>query len=104
MQEFFLARVHRPRKVVVASADGQKTPKLFGADRHKIKVSLDQVDFTAVSTDNEQEIAKLVAMCMHFTMVSRARDDIKAKTMKLMSEDQTIIKATLHAIIVKDYA
>jgi hypothetical protein len=37
---------------------------------------------------------------MHLTMVLRPRDDIKEKTMKLLSaEDQMIIKTILHAIV-----
>jgi hypothetical protein len=37
---------------------------------------------------------------MHLTMVLRPRDDIKEKTMNLLSaEDQMIIKTILHAIV-----
>ena len=37
---------------------------------------------------------------MHLTMVLRPRDDIKEKTMNLLSaEDQMIVKTILHAIV-----
>ena len=62
-----------------------------------------KVDLTAASTDDENEIAKLVVMSMHFTMVSRPREDIKKKTMQLLPEDQTVIEAMLNAIAVRDF-
>ena len=63
-------------------------------------IAKDVVNFRAASSGDEDEIAKLVAVCMHLTMVLSPRDDIKHRTMTCLSnEEQSVIKNMLHAIV-----
>ncbi len=61
------------------------------------------VDFDAAASGNEDELAKLIVICMHFTMVQKPCEHIKEKTMwNLSTEDQKVIEAILLALVNDD--
>nr|CAH0104580.1 unnamed protein product [Daphnia galeata] len=67
------------------------------------KLQENVVDFDAAASGNEDELAKLIVICMHLTMVQKPCENIKEKTMwNLSTEDQKVIEAILLAIVNDD--
>ena len=61
------------------------------------------VDFDAAASGNEDELAKLIVIIRHLTMVQKPRENIKERTMwKLSTEDQKVIEAILLDIVNDD--
>ncbi|XP_057368948.2 golgin subfamily A member 4-like isoform X2 [Daphnia carinata] len=67
------------------------------------KLQENVVDYDAAASGNEDELAKLIVICMHLTMVQKPCEVIKEKTMwNLSTEDQKVIEAILLAIVNDD--
>lgn len=67
------------------------------------KFEEDVIDYDAAASGNEDELAKLIVICMHLTMVLKPCEIIKEKTMwNLSTEDQKVIEAILLAIVNDD--
>ncbi|XP_046458153.1 COP1-interactive protein 1-like isoform X4 [Daphnia pulex] len=67
------------------------------------KLQENVVDFDAAASGNEDELAKLIVICMHLTMVQKPCEHIKEKTMwNLSTEDQKVIEAILLALVNDD--
>ena len=63
----------------------------------------DIINFKTAAARDEDEIAKLIVVCMHLTMVVKSCEMIQEKTMLTLSnEDQLVIKSILHAIVNDD--
>lgn len=61
------------------------------------------VDYDLAASGNEDELAKLIVICMHLTMVQKPSEVIKEKTMwNLSTEDQKVIESILQAIVNDD--
>ncbi|XP_032783508.2 early endosome antigen 1 isoform X3 [Daphnia magna] len=67
------------------------------------KLEENVVDYDAAASGNEDELAKLIVICMYLTMVQKPCEVIKEKTMwNLSTEDQKVIEAILLAIVNDD--
>ena len=63
----------------------------------------DVVDFDGAASGNEEELTKLIVICMHLTMVQKPCEVIKQKTMwNLSTEDQKVIEAILQVTVNDD--
>ena len=61
------------------------------------------IDFENAELGNEDELAKLIIVCMHLTMVQKPCDFIKEKTMSNMStEDQKVLESILSMTVNDD--
>ena len=69
----------------------------------ELTLSTDIINFKAAATRDENELSKLIVVCMHLTMVVKSSEMIQEKTMlNLSNEDQLVIKGILHAIVNDD--
>lgn len=74
---------------------------LFNFQEYKLEENV--VDYDAAASGNEDELAKLIVICMYLTMVQKPCEVIKEKTMwNLSTEDQKVIEAILLAIVNDD--
>ena len=63
----------------------------------------DVVDFDAAASGNEEELTKLIVICIHLTMFQKPCEVIKQKTMwNLSTEDQKVIEAILQVTVNDD--
>lgn len=61
------------------------------------------IDFDSAASGNEDELAKLIVVCMHLTMVQKPCETIKQKTMmNLSTEDQKVLESILTALVNDD--
>jgi predicted house-cleaning noncanonical NTP pyrophosphatase (MazG superfamily) len=68
---------------------------------HKLQENV--VDFDAAASGNEDELAKLIAIIMHLTMVQKPCENITERTMwKLSTEDHKVIEAILLDVVNDD--
>lgn len=69
----------------------------------ELTLNSDIINFKTAATRDEEELSKLIVVCMHLTMVVKSSETIQEKTMaNLSNEDQLIIKGMLHAIVNDD--
>lgn len=61
------------------------------------------IDFDGAVSGNEDELAKLIVVCMHLTMVQKPCEMIKERTMmNLSTEDQKVLESILTALVNDD--
>lgn len=76
-------------------------PSLYFLVDHNI--TDDIIDFDGAASGNDDELAKLIVVCMHLTMVLKPCEMIKQKTMmNLSTEDQKVLESILTAIVNDD--